>query len=72
MEEPDAEVPDRTRHDTAVAIARAILDIVAPCLRPEERRDAFEEFYYAVSAGLEAYESMRARRPIASAEPSPN
>jgi hypothetical protein len=50
-----------SRPDAAVAIARAILDVVAPCLRPEERRDAFEEFYRVADAGLEAYEaSVRA------------
>lgn len=72
MEESNPETTDRARHDAAIATARAILEIVAPCLRPEERHDAFEEFYYAVSAGLEAYEAMRAPSPIIAAEPSLN
>ena len=60
------------RHDAAIAIARTVLEIVSPCLRPEEHRDAFEEFYRAVSAGLEAYEAMRGANPRRVAEPSPN
>lgn len=60
------------RHDTAVATARAILEVVSPCLRPEEHREAFEEFYRAVSAGLEAYEAILARSHRGIAEPSPN
>ncbi len=47
---------DRLIHDAAVAMARAILDIIAPCIRPEERRDALEEFYTVCRSGIEAYE----------------
>lgn len=46
----------RLQHDAAFACARALLAIVAPCLRPEEHRDAFEEFYTALRAMLERYE----------------
>lgn len=72
MEHTGADEIGRARHDAAIAIARTILEIISPCLRPEEYRDAFDEFYQAVSAGLEAYEAMRAasRRPISG--PSPN
>lgn len=71
----DGEAPDdlvAVRHDAAIAIARMILEIISPCLRPEERRDAFEEFYGAVSAGLEAYDAMRGPSPRPIARPSPN
>lgn len=60
------------RHDAAIATARTILEIISPCLRPEERRDAFEEFYLAVSAGLEAYDAMRGGISRVIAEPSSN
>lgn len=46
----------RLQHDCAWAAATALLDLVAPCLRPEEHRDAFDEFYTAVRAALESYE----------------
>jgi hypothetical protein len=42
-------------HDTALAMAQAILDLVKPCLREEERLEAFSEFYIACKAGLEAF-----------------
>lgn len=43
------------QHDAAVAMARALVEIIAPCLREEEQRDAFEEFYRVCHAGIEAY-----------------
>jgi hypothetical protein len=52
---------DRLVHDVAWATATALADIVSPCLREEEKADAFAEFYRAVRAGLEAYE-IQARR----------
>jgi hypothetical protein len=51
----------RLIHDVAMAIAVALLDLVEGCIRPEERRDAFDEFYCACKAGLENYEMQRAR-----------
>ena len=57
------------QHDTAFAMAHALLEIVAPCIREEERRDAFSEFYRVCLAALESYEvkcnRMEARlRPL--------
>lgn len=72
MEGREPDDIDAARHDAAIAIARTILEIVSPCLRPEEHRDAFEEFYHAVMAGLEAYEAIRIASPRPIAEPSPN
>lgn len=46
----------RIQHDVAYAWAAALLDIIEPCLREEERRDAFLEFYEAMLAALESYE----------------
>jgi hypothetical protein len=42
-------------HDCAVAGATALLDMVAPALRPEERRECFDEAYRICLAMLEAY-----------------
>jgi hypothetical protein len=47
---------ERLIHDVAWATAAALSDIVSPCLREEEKPDAFAEFYQAVKAGLEVYE----------------
>ena len=43
----------RLQHDTAFALATALLEIVENCIRPEERRDAFD--------ALECYETMKGR-----------
>ncbi len=48
-------------HDVAFATSRHILEVVAPCLREEEQRDAFAEIYDRVKAGLECYD-IRQRR----------
>ncbi len=52
---------DRLCHDTAVAMANALLDVIAPCLREEERLDALQEFYQVCRAGLEAHEILANR-----------
>ena len=49
----------RLRHEAAMALSKAILDIFQNLLRPEEVRDAMEETYSAVKAGLEAYDTRR-------------
>lgn len=48
------------QHDAAVALAKAIVEIFRPLLRPEEYGDAIDEVYAAVTAGLRAYELRRA------------
>jgi hypothetical protein len=48
------------QHDAAVAMAKAIVEIFRPLLRPEEVRDAIDEVYAAVKAGLQAYDLRRA------------
>jgi hypothetical protein len=48
-------------HDHAFALATAILDMVAPCLREEEKREAFEMFYTAAKAAFESYETCADR-----------
>jgi hypothetical protein len=49
-------------HDHAYALATVIIDIVGGCLREEERRDAFNEFYKAAMASFEHYEQQADRR----------
>jgi hypothetical protein len=51
-------------HDCAVAGATALLDMVAPALRPEERRECFDEAYHICLAMLEAY-GLEVRRETA-------
>jgi hypothetical protein len=56
----------RLIHDAAFATAKALLEMIAPLLREEERRDAFEALYEAVKAGIEAYavQSHRQRQRL--------
>jgi hypothetical protein len=51
----------RLQHDTAFALATVLLRIVQNVIREEERRDAFEEFYRACRAGIEAHDIQRQR-----------
>jgi hypothetical protein len=51
----------RLQHDSAFALAIALLEIVQGCLREEERRDAFEAIYQACRAGIEAHDIQRQR-----------
>ena len=52
----------RLVHDIAYATALHLLRTVQGCLREEEHRDAFEEFYAIVKAGIEAYTIHDERR----------
>ena len=47
-------------HDTAMAMARELLEIIENCLREEEHRDAFEEFYRVCREGIESYIAQKA------------
>lgn len=44
------------KHDHAVATATSILEVFEPCLRDEEKRDAFVEIYERIKACLECYD----------------
>jgi hypothetical protein len=48
----------RLSHDAAFAMAKALLEITAPCLMEAEKREAFREFYEICRAGLEAYDAQ--------------
>jgi hypothetical protein len=45
----------RLQHDAAVAIAKAYLDVIAPCIHPELHKQAWQWFYEVAKAGIEAY-----------------
>jgi hypothetical protein len=62
----------RLWHDHAFACASAILGMVGNCLRPEERRDAHQEFYTAILAMLEHYEAQCERQVKRVGKPSRN
>ncbi len=61
----------RLIHDTAFAMATALIEIVGPCLRDEEQRDAFGEFYRVATAGIEAFVIQR-NRELQRLKPSNN
>jgi hypothetical protein len=50
------------RDEFGVVLTHQIFDIFADMLRPEERRDAFDEISRRVAAGLECFELIRGRR----------
>jgi hypothetical protein len=54
-------INQRLQHETAFALARALLGIVGNCIRAEERRDAFDAMYEACKAGIEAHDIQRQR-----------
>jgi hypothetical protein len=43
-------------HDVTLVCSRQILEVIGNCLREEERKDAYEEIYACVKAGLECFE----------------
>ena len=47
------------RHDTAYELAKAILAIIQNCLREEEHRDAFDEFYEEIKQALIVHDAKR-------------
>jgi hypothetical protein len=51
----------RLQHDCAFMMARTLLSIVQGCIREDEHREAFDEFFQACLAGIEQYEIQRER-----------
>ena len=49
----------RLQHDTAFALATVLLEIVENCIRPEEHRDAFDEFYEEIKQALIVHDAKR-------------
>ncbi len=52
---------ERLIHDVAVATSKHILEVISPCLREEEQRDAFQEIYDRVKAGIQVFDLQQAR-----------
>jgi hypothetical protein len=48
-------VDGKLQHETAVEMARELLGIISNCLREEEHRDAFDEFYRVCNEGIERF-----------------
>ncbi len=51
----------RLANEFVIRLARRALSIIAPCLREEEWRDAFDEFHEAFKEELLRYEEERER-----------
>lgn len=47
----------KSTNETALLMARQLLAIVQNCLRPEEQRDALEEFFDVCRRGLNTHET---------------
>jgi hypothetical protein len=50
-------------HDTATAMAQALIDTLGAHLAPEERLDLFLHFYLSCKFGIEAYEQQKELMP---------
>ena len=61
----------RLINETAFSMAASLLAIVQNCIRPEEQRDAFREFYDLCKTNLEAYQ-IQAERMLQRLKPSKN
>jgi hypothetical protein len=48
-------VDPQIHHDTAMAMADAILEVIGKHLRQEERRNAFGKLYRVCHEGIETY-----------------
>ena len=43
-------------HDHACVLAMALVEIILPCVRPEQEEKAFTLFYAVCKTGIEEYE----------------
>jgi hypothetical protein len=62
----------RLRHDVAWVGAQSLVEVIASCLRLEERRDYFDEACRICLAMLEAYEQQVRREAARLCKPSRN
>ncbi len=52
------------RHRLSIRLARKLVGVIAPYLRPEERWEAFQEFSFILEKDLERFEvSLRNKPP---------
>ena len=61
----------RLQHDCAVAMATALIDLIGPVLRDEEKNDAFWEMVHVCKTGIESYVIQHSRE-LARLNPSRN
>jgi hypothetical protein len=61
----------RLQHDAAFALATTLLEMTQNCIRAEEFHDAFEAFYEASLAAIQAYD-IQVNRMEARLHPSKN
>ena len=47
----------KERRRVVVCLARKLVDVIAPCLRPEERWEAFQEFSSIIERDLDRFET---------------
>jgi hypothetical protein len=59
----------KERRRVVLRLARKLVEVVAPCLRPEERWDAFQEFAMIIERDLDRFEAKLRTGP---SEPSTN
>lgn len=55
---------DNLKRDVAVATAASIVEVFAPLLRAEERKEAFEQVLERIKAGLTWFETKRKRKAL--------
>lgn len=54
-------ISESALHDHAYALAAVLVELVKNCIRPEERRDAWEAFYEAAKVAFREYEEKADR-----------
>lgn len=59
-------------HETARTLAIALVNIISPCLRPEEQHEAVREFYQVIRERLAEYRHLVATPPNGPGRPGTN
>jgi hypothetical protein len=61
----------RLENNAALDMARKLLAVIAPCLREEEQRDCFDEFFQICLAGIRDF-SVEKERMLQRLKPGRN
>jgi hypothetical protein len=59
-------------HETARGLAITLVNIISPCLRPEEQHEAVREFYEVIRERLSEYRHLVATPPNGKPQPGTN
>ena len=59
-------------HETARGLAITLVNIISPCLRPEEQHEAVREFYQVIRERLSEYRNLVATPPNGASQPGTN